>query len=188
MVVGDDRINSLAHSWLALALRGLAAIVFGILAYTWPGLTMTVLVLLFGIYALLDAVFALVGAGRARGGRRGALMLEGLVGVAAGALVFLWPFIAAVALVYVIAAWAIVTGVLEIIAAVRLRREIEGEWFLLFGGALSVAFGLAIGLWPAAGLLAVTWLIGAYAILFGFLLMLLAFRVRHWDRWRAVPA
>jgi uncharacterized membrane protein HdeD (DUF308 family) len=178
----------MAANWWALVLRGVAAIVFGILSYIWPGITFTVLVLLFGAYALWDGVFALVGAFRTQGDRRWSLILEGIVGIGAGLLTFFWPQAATFALIYIIAGWAVATGILEIIAAIRLREEIEGEWVLLLSGLLSVLFGIAIAIWPAAGLLAVTWIIGAYAILFGILLVVLGFRLRGLRRERQEEA
>ena len=171
----------LAHNWWTLALRGVAAVIFGILAYLWPGITFTVLVLFFGAYALWDGVFALIGAFRTQGERRWALVLVGLAGIAAGLVTFLWPGAATLAILTIIAAWAILTGIFEIIAAIRLREEIEGEWLLLLSGLLSVLFGIALAIWPAAGLVAVTWMIGAYAIIFGILLILLGFRLRSWS-------
>ncbi|HET9908887.1 MAG TPA: HdeD family acid-resistance protein [Anaerolineales bacterium] len=174
-------INTLAHNWWTLVLRGLAAILFGILAYVLPDITFTVLVLLFGAYALWDGVFALIGAVRAQGERRWILVLEGLVGIAAGLVTFFWPGAATLAILTIMAVWAIVTGVFEIIGAIRLRKEIEGEWFLLLSGLLSVLFGLALVIWPVAGLVAVTWMIGAYAIIFGILLIVLGFRLRNWS-------
>lgn len=171
----------LAHNWWTLALRGLAAVIFGILAYIWPDITFTVLVLLFGAYALWDGVFAVMGAFRTQGERRWMPVLEGLVGIAAGLVTFFWPGAATLAILTIIAAWAIITGIFEIIAAIRLREEIEGEWFLLLSGLLSVLFGIALAIWPAAGLVAVTWMIGAYAIIFGILLIGLGFRLRNWS-------
>jgi uncharacterized membrane protein HdeD (DUF308 family) len=171
----------LAHNWWTLALRGVAAVIFGILAYLWPGITFTVLVLFFGAYALWDGVFALIGAFRTQGERRWALVLVGLAGIAAGLVTFLWPGAATLAILTIIAAWAILTGIFEIIAAIRLREEIEGEWLLLLSGLLSVLFGIALAIWPAARLVAVTWMIGAYAIIFGILLILLGFRLRSWS-------
>ena len=184
-----EMANSMAPNWWALVLRGLAAIIFGILAYIWPGITFTALVLLFGAYALWDGVFALVGAFRTEGDRRWALLLEGIIGIAAGLVAFLWPGAASIALIYLIAGWAVATGLLEIFAAIRLRKEIEGEWVLMLSGLLSVIFGILVAVWPGAGLVAVTWIIGAYAILFGILLLVLGFRLRSWNRDRmATPA
>lgn len=171
-------VNTLAQNWWTLVLRGIAAIIFGILAYIWPGITFTVLVLFFGAYALWDGIFALIGAFRTQGERRWSLVLEGLVGIAAGLLTFFWPGAASLALLLVIGAWAIVTGIFEIISAIRLRQEIEGEWLLLISGLLSVLFGIALAIWPAAGLVAVTWMIGAYSIVFGILLIVLGIRLR----------
>jgi uncharacterized membrane protein HdeD (DUF308 family) len=175
---------ALAHNWWTLVLRGLAAILFGILAYIWPGITFTVLVLFFGAYALWDGVFALIGAFRTEGDRRWSLVLGGLVGIAAGLVTFFWTGAATIAILSIIAAWAIVTGVFEIVSAIRLREEIEGEWLLLLSGLLSVLFGIALVIWPVAGLVAVTWMIGAYSILFGVLLTMLGFRLRNVSKGR----
>jgi uncharacterized membrane protein HdeD (DUF308 family) len=162
-------------------LRGLAAIVFGVLAFVWPGITLWVLVLLFGAYMLVDGIFAIVAAVRAAGreARWWLLLIEGVLGVLAGLVAAFWPGLTALALLYFIAAWAIVSGILEIVGAIRLRQEIEGEWVLGVSGALSVLFGVLLAVIPApAGLLSLVWLIGAYALAFGVLLLVLAFRVR----------
>jgi len=180
-------VNTLAQNWWTLVLRGVAAVIFGILAYVWPGITFTVLVLFFGAYALWDGVFALIAAFRTQAERRWPLVLEGLVGIAAGVLTFIWPGAATLALLLIIGAWAFVTGIFEIVAAIRLREEIEGEWLLLISGLLSVLFGIALAIWPAAGLVAVTWLIGAYSIIFGILLIVLGFRLRNWGKQRLAP-
>jgi uncharacterized membrane protein HdeD (DUF308 family) len=177
-------VTALANNWWTLVLRGIAAIIFGILAYLWPGITFTVLVLFFGAYALWDGVFALIGAFRTEGERRWSLVLEGVVGLAAGLVTFFWTGAASLALLLVIGAWAIVTGIFEIVSAIRLREEIEGEWLLLISGVLSVLFGIALAIWPAAGLVAVTWMIGAYAMVFGFLLTMLGFRLRNVSKGR----
>jgi len=171
----------LSRNWWALALRGLAAIVFGVLAFAWPGLTLWALVLLFGAYMLVDGIFAIVGAVRAAGRetRWWLLLVEGVLGVLAGLVAFLWPGITALALLYLVAAWAIATGILQIVGAIRLRREIEGEWALILGGVLSVIFGLVLAVLPGSGILALVWLIGAYAVVSGVLLIVLAFRVRN---------
>ncbi len=172
----------LARNWWALALRGLFALLFGLLAFIWPGLTLAVLVLLFGAYVLVDGIFAIVAAVNAPKGyaRWWVLLLEGIVDVIVGLLTFLWPAMTALVLLYFIAAWAIITGVLEIVAALRLRKAIRNEWLLVLSGVLSILFGLALMLMPVAGALAVVWLIGAYAVLFGLLLLTLALRLRKW--------
>jgi uncharacterized membrane protein HdeD (DUF308 family) len=175
-------LDALARNWWVVALRGALALLFGILALVWPAITIGALVLLFGAYALVDGVFALgtalFGGARAEG-RRPWLILEGVVGVAAGIVTFVWPGVTALALLWVIAAWALVTGVLEIATAIRLRRELRGEWLLVLSGVLSVIFGIVLVVRPGAGALALIWVIGIYAILFGLMLLVLAFRLRR---------
>jgi uncharacterized membrane protein HdeD (DUF308 family) len=178
-------LDSLTRNWWAVALRGVFAIAFGVVAMIWPGITVYALVLLFGAYAIVDGVFSIVagfgqGARRAEGaGGRVWLILAGVAGVIAGALAFLWPGITAVALLWVIAAWAMATGALEVIAAVRLRRELRHEWLLALSGVLTVAFGILLVAWPAAGVLTLVTLIGVAAIIFGVTLVALAFRLRR---------
>jgi uncharacterized membrane protein HdeD (DUF308 family) len=173
-------IGVLARNWWALALRGLFALFFGLLAFALPGITLAALVILFGAYSLVDGIFALVTAVRAAEAheRWWLFVLEGLAGVAAGVITFMWPGITALVLLFLIAWWAIVTGIFEIAAAVRLRKEIRGEWALVLGGAASVFFGLVLLFRPGVGALAVIWLIGTYAVVFGLLLLMLAFRLR----------
>ncbi|HEY6793948.1 MAG TPA: HdeD family acid-resistance protein [Kineosporiaceae bacterium] len=175
-------LELLSRYWWGVMLRGVAAILLGIVALIWPGITLTVLVVLFGAYALVDGVLALgasiFGRGSARG-RRGWLALEGLAGVIIGVVTFGWPAITMLALLALISAWAVVTGVLEIATAVRLRREIESEWLLALSGALSVLFGILIALRPAAGAVAVAWLVGVYAIMFGAALVPLSLKLRR---------
>lgn len=173
-------LDQLARHWWALALRGALAILFGVIAFLLPGITLYVLVLFFGAYALLDGICALVAAFRfgSRDERWWPLVIEGVCGIVAGVLTFLWPSITAVALIYLIAVWAILTGILEIAAAVHLRKVIEGEWLLGLTGVLSVLLGIFLILMPGAGLLAWIWMVGAYALLFGILLLVLAFRLR----------
>jgi len=172
----------LARNWWALLLRGVVAVLFGILTFIWPGLTLAVLVLLFGAYVLVYGLFAIVAAMKvpARNKRWWVLLLEGIVGVVIGVLTFFWPAMTALALLYFIALWAIITGVLEIGAAIRLRKSISNEWLLIVSGFLSTLFGLALIIMPVAGALAVVWLIGVYAIVFGVLLMGLSIRLRKW--------
>ncbi len=174
-----DRI-SLTQTWWAIALRGVAAVLFGALTFVVPVLTLAALVLLFGGYALADGVLNLVAAARGRDGGRPwwALVLEGIVSVAAGVVTFAWPGVTTLVLLYVIGAWAIVTGVLEIVASVRLRKHVKGEVWLALSGVLSVAFGVVMMIAPAAGALALVLWVGAYAIVFGVVLLALAFRLR----------
>ncbi len=182
-------LNQLAQNWWAVAVRGLAAVIFGILALIWPGITFTVLVFFWGAYALVDGIFAIVTmlTHHTEGNPRWMLLLEGLAGILAGVLTFIWPAITGLVLLYLIAAWAVVTGVLEIIAAVRLRREIANEWMLALAGATSLVFGIVVALFPAAGALAVVWLIGTYAVVFGLLLLFLAIRLRSYAGGRIRP-
>jgi uncharacterized membrane protein HdeD (DUF308 family) len=167
-------------SWWALVLRGLTAIAFGVLAFLWPHLTVTVLIFLWGAYALIDGIFAIAAGIKSHGEskRWGVLLLEGLLSLAAGVLAFVLPGITALVLLIMIAAWAIVTGAFEIGAAIQLRKYITGEWLLALAGVASVLFGLALLINPKAGAIAVVWLIGAYAILFGLLLVALGFRLK----------
>jgi uncharacterized membrane protein HdeD (DUF308 family) len=180
----------LARNWWALVLRGLFAVLFGIIALAWPGITLGALVLLYGAYALAAGVFAIASimAGRTWGRPWWSLLVEGLVGIAVGIMTFAWPGITALVLLYLIAAWAFVTGIFEIVAAIRLREEIRGEWLLALSGILSILFGLALVVYPGAGALAVVWLIGAYAIAFGALLIALGFRLRSWSRRETIRA
>jgi uncharacterized membrane protein HdeD (DUF308 family) len=175
-------ITVLSRYWWLVGIRGVAAILFGIAAFLWPGITLAVLVLFFGIYALIDGIFAVIAgiAGFRKEERWWMMLLQGVAGIILGVLTLLWPDITALVLLYFIAAWAIVTGVFEIVAAIRLRREIEGEWLLVLAGVCSVIFGVLLVILPGHGALAVVWLIGAYAIVYGVLLVVLAFRLRGW--------
>lgn len=175
---------ALATNWWALVIRGLAAVLLGVLALVWPGITLVALVFLFAGYSLVDGVAALVGAVRAmeHHDRWGVLVLEGIVGIAAAVVTLAWPAITAIALVYVIAAWAIITGALEIAAAIRLRRHVSGEWLLILGGIASLAFGILLMIAPLAGALVIAIWVGVYALFFGVMLMALGFRLRSWGR------
>jgi uncharacterized membrane protein HdeD (DUF308 family) len=177
-------VETLSRYWWAVVLRGIAATLFGVLALVWPGPTVFALVLLFGAYALVDGVFTLASAlGRKRDdGRAGSrvwLIVHGIAGILMGILTFVWPSATALVLLWLIAAWALITGVLQIVTAARLRREMRHEWLLALSGALSVVFGVLLIVWPAAGVLAVVTLIGAYAIVFGIALVALGVRLRQ---------
>jgi uncharacterized membrane protein HdeD (DUF308 family) len=168
--------------WQVTALRGLAALAFGILTLIWPGLTLWALVLLFGAYALVEGVFALAHAftnGPSARGRRKWLVAEGLFGIAAGIITFVWPAITALALLYLIAAWAIVTGAVEIATSIQLRTATRDWWLLLLAGIASIVFGVLLMVTPGAGALVITWLIGWYAVFFGAMLLALAWRLRR---------
>lgn len=166
--------------WWALALRGAVAILFGLAAFLRPDIALEALILLFGAYALVDGVFSIVGVfgGTRMGTPRWLLFVEGVVSVLAGLIAFIFPGLTAVALLYLVAAWAVITGVTQAATAIRLRQEIQGEWALILGGALSVLFGLILAVLPAVGILSLIWLIGFYAVAFGVLLLIVAFRVR----------
>jgi uncharacterized membrane protein HdeD (DUF308 family) len=171
----------LARNWWLLALRGLAGVLFGILAFVWPGITLFVLVCMFGAFALLNGILSLILAWNAPRGypRFGALILGGVLSIAAGLIAFFFPGITALGLLIMIAAWAIVIGIVEIVAAMQLRKIMRNEWLLILAGIASVVFGVVLLLYPTAGALVLIWWIGAYALVFGILLMILAFRLRR---------
>lgn len=172
-------LDTLSRNWWTLVIRGLVAVLFGLFAIFVPDITLTVLVLLFGAYALVDGGINIYAALTGGGEQRWWVgLLEGLVGVAVGILTFIWPEITALVLLYLIAVWAIFTGILEIWGAIQLRREINNEVLLGISGLLSIIFGVLLILAPGSGALAVTWLIGFYAILFGIMMIALGFRVR----------
>ena len=174
-------VHTFRLNWWLLALRGLVAVLFGVLAFMWPGGTLITLVWLFGAFALVNGILSLVLATKTKGYPKvGSLILGGLLGILAGLLAFVMPGITALGLLILIAAWAIVTGIMELVAAVRLRKIINNEWLLVLAGIASVVFGVILLFQPAAGALALIWLIGAWAFVFGILLMILAFRMRNW--------
>jgi uncharacterized membrane protein HdeD (DUF308 family) len=166
--------------WWVIALRGAVAILFGVLAFAWPGVTLSALVLLFGAYAVVDGAAAVVVGIKDYGERERwwATLLGGLVSLAAGIVTFMMPGLTALTLLTLIAIWAVIRGIFEIVAAIRLRKEIEGEWLMALAGALSIAFGLYMIAFPGAGALAVVWWIGAYAVAIGLMLVVLGFRAR----------
>jgi uncharacterized membrane protein HdeD (DUF308 family) len=179
-------LDALTRYWWAVALRGVIAVLFGLLALIWPHITVLALVALFGAYCLVDGVVELGtalfgGADRFQGaaGRRAWLAVEGIAGIIAGIITFAWPGITTLVLLWLIAFWALVTGITEIVAAIRLRRELQGEWLLILSGALSVLFGILLIVWPASGALALITVIGIYALIFGVALVALGFRLRQ---------
>jgi uncharacterized membrane protein HdeD (DUF308 family) len=172
----------LTRNWWLLALRGLVAVIFGVLAFVWPGITLLTLVYLFGWFALINGVLSFILAYKAPKGytRFGSLILGGLLSILAGLLTFFMPAITALGLLILIAIWAIVIGITEIMTAVRLRKVITNEWLLVLAGVAAILFGLILLFQPGAGALALIWWIGAFAIFFGVLMMALAFRMRRW--------
>ncbi len=170
--------RTVARNWWVVLLRGLAGILFGIVTVIAPGISLAALVLVWGAYALADGILALGTAIRGRGPDPWwVLVLQGIAGIAAGILTFAWPGITAFVLLYLIAAWAIVTGAFEVGAAIRLRKVIEDEWLLGLSGAASVILGILLFLFPGAGALAVVLWIGAYGFVSGTLLVALSLRL-----------
>jgi uncharacterized membrane protein HdeD (DUF308 family) len=167
-------------NWWALALRGVVAILFALIAFFLPGITAAALILLFGAYALVDGVFALIAGLRAarHHGRSGPLLLEGILNILIGIIVFLWPGPALVALIYLIAIWAVISGIALIAAGMALIRH-SGEWLLVLSGVISVLLGIILFVQPAAGVVALSWWLGFYALLFGIILVATAFRIRY---------
>ncbi len=179
-------VDTLSRNWWLVVLRGVLGIAFGIITFVAPAISLAALVLLFGAYAFADGVFAIASAVRQRAttDRWWMLLLEGLVSIGAGLVTLFLPGITALVLLYIIAGWAVATGILELVAAVRLRKEIKHEWLLALSGIASVAFGVLIALFPGAGALALVIWIGAYAFVFGALLVGLGFRLRGLGRSR----
>ena len=174
-------LGYLGRNWGWVVLRGVAAVLFGVLAFAWPGITLAALVIVWGAYALADGVLSLVAAYRVRdqGKPFWSLLIVGLLGIAAGIATFIWPGMTALLLLMFIAAWAVVMGIFQIIAAIRLRKEIRGEWLLGLSGVLSIIFGIVMFVQPRAGALAVIWAIGGFAIVFGVLLIWLGFKLKQ---------
>ena len=170
----------LTRNWWLLALRGFVAVLFGVLAFVWPGLTLLTLVYLFGWYALISGILSFFLAAKAPKGysRIASLIWGGLLSILAGLLTFFMPGITALGLLILIAAWAIVNGIMEIVAAIKLRKVITNEWLLVLAGIASIVFGVLLFLLPGPGALVLVWWIGSFALVFGILLMILAFKMR----------
>jgi uncharacterized membrane protein HdeD (DUF308 family) len=175
--------QNLALNWWTLALRGSFAVLVGLIAFFLPGVTLYALAILFGAYALLDGIVSLTTAMRTgvHGEHWWALIFEGLAGVGAAIVTMLWPTITLLALIYIIAAWAIMTGIFEIAAGIRLRKHIANEWLWILAGLASLVFGVMLFAWPMTGAVVVAWWIGGYALIFGILMLILAFRLRSWS-------
>jgi uncharacterized membrane protein HdeD (DUF308 family) len=173
----------LARCWWMLALLGVISLVFAFLALAWPGLTLLSLVVLFAAYALLAGVTWISGATRHRKTHKDwwLFLILGLVSIGAGVTAVLNPGLTTLALVFLMGAYALLMGVLEIVVAVRLRKAIRGEWLMILTGVVSAGFGILVFLFPGAGALALVWLISFYAALTGALLLTLAFRARRWQ-------
>jgi uncharacterized membrane protein HdeD (DUF308 family) len=185
----DDILAQTARNWWLLVLKGAAAVLFAMLSFFWPGLTVAALVILFGAYAFVDGVFAVIAAFERIGKqeRWWALLIEGILGIGAGVITFVWPGITALLLLTFIGVWAVLTGAMEIAAAIQLRKEIENEWLLALGGVLSVLFGLVVLIFPGAGAISLVWLIASYALVFGIVLIVLGFRIRSWQQHSRSP-
>jgi len=173
-------IALITQKWWALLARGIAAIILGVFTLILPALTLRILVLLFGVYTLIDGFFTGIAAllHRKDVARWWLFLSEGIVSIAVGVLALVWPAIMLIVLFYLIAGWAIITGILEITAGIQLRKDFKGEWLLLFAGIVSVLFGAFLLLFPEQGLMALIWLLAIYAVLFGVLLCALSLRAR----------
>lgn len=172
------------RNWWVLLIRGLASIAFGILAFVSPGITIQTLVLFLAAWFVVDGVFGIIGAIQHRTADKQwwVMLLEGIVGVIAGVVAFVYPGPTLVVLLYFFGAWCVITGVLEIVAAIRLRKEIQGEFWLILGGLLSIVVGVFAFIAPGITALSLVTLMGAYAVVFGVLLIVLAFRARNWSK------
>jgi uncharacterized membrane protein HdeD (DUF308 family) len=181
-IISRPLLAGLAKNWWLILLRGICAVIFGVLTFFWPGVTLFTLVILYGVFALADGALALFAAITGNVGEttssRWWLAAVGLLGIAAGIVTLLWPGMTGMILLIFIAAWSIATGFMQIVGAIKLRKEIDDEWLLIASGVLSVLFGIAIAAWPGAGALALALVIGSFAILYGLLLIMFSFRLR----------
>ena len=176
---GSSTLPTVSGNWWALAVRGVAAVLIGLAAVAWPGLTLAVLIILYGAFAVVDGAFAIVAGLRGTdGARRWLLLAEGVLGLLAGLVALFWPGLAAVVVLYVFSFWAIFGGLLRILGAILLRREIDNEWTMALGGALWVLLGIVLAVLPGGGLLSLAWVIGVLTLAMGVTLIIQAFRVR----------
>jgi uncharacterized membrane protein HdeD (DUF308 family) len=172
--------DPLKDFWWLILLRGICAILFGVLAFVWPGITLAGLVGLFGVFAIANGIFSVTSSIQMPGGTsgRGSLGFEGVLSIIAGVLAFIYPGLTALSLLFLIALWAIITGIGEIVFAVKLRQVLPHEWLLVLSGLLSVVFGVLLFARPGPGALSVIWIIGAYAIIYGVSLLVAAYRLK----------
>src|SRR5260370_161252 len=169
-------VEAMTRNWGAIALRGVIAVLFGVIAIVWPGPTVGVLVILLAAFALVEGVANIAAGVR---GREGWAIAEGVISVVVGIVIVIWPAITALVLLYIVATWAIITGIVRIVAAIQLRRVVRNEWLLLGSGLASVIFGVIAAVFPGAGILALIWLLGAWLIVFGVFLIALAVQLRQ---------
>jgi uncharacterized membrane protein HdeD (DUF308 family) len=176
--------KSMTSNWWLLVLQGILAVVFGVTAWVWPDLTVVTLVILFGAYAIAGGVMFLAAAYGAQkvGDSPWPFIFRGVLGIGTGVVVAVWPDISALALLYVVAAYAVVIGFFELATAIELRKLINNEWLLAIAGIASIAFGVLVAIYPGDGAVAIVWTIGVYAVFFGILLTALGFRLHGWGR------
>ncbi len=184
-------LGLVTRDWWVFAIRGIAALVFGVLAFIWPETTLTVLVFLFGAYVLVDGVALLVALARGDAVARRhawAVAIIGVLGVVVGVVTFVWPGLTALSLLYLVAFWAIATGTFQVIAAIALRNELEGEFWMALGGVASIVFGALLVAFPGGGLISLVWLVGAWSVVFGVSSLSLAYRLHEIDAALPKPA
>lgn len=182
MLLPERAIHRLADFWWTLVVRGAIAILFGIVAWVWPELTVTTLTILFGAWLFVDGIFEIISAfaNRDRVNSVWPLVLSGVINIIVGLIVLFWPGLGAIALMYMIAIWAILTGLLAIVAAIELRKRIENEWAIGLTGVLSIIFGVLVMIFPGDGAVALVWVIGIWAIVIGIGLIAAGFRLKSW--------
>jgi len=170
------------RNWWMLALRGVLAIIFGLIMLFLPGIALAAFIIVFAVYAIIDGIVAVVVAIREREtlSRWGWVLVEGVLSIIAGILAFAYPGVTALALLFIVAAWAVLTGIMEVVAAFSMREHISHEWALAIAGVLSIVFGIILFTRPVAGILAILWLVGIYSIIFGVLFIVRAFQLRSW--------
>jgi uncharacterized membrane protein HdeD (DUF308 family) len=184
-------LGLVARDWWVFAIRGIAALVFGILAFIWPEKTLTVLVFLFGAYVLVDGVSLLIALVRGDAVARShgwAVAIMGVLGIVVGVITFVWPGLTALSLLYLVAFWAIATGTFQVIAAFALRHELDNEFWMALGGVASIVFGVLLVVSPGAGLISLVWLVGIWAVVFGVSSLGLAYRLHEIDAALPKPA